>query len=161
MRDNVREFISTAARAFAFPEPMLEIGSRPADGQEEIADLRPVFPGKAYVGSDYQGGVGVYVLLDTHRLGVRNEAVGSVIAMDTAEHVQDPLLMLRDIHRILRSDGIVVMSSHMNFPIHNYPFDYWRYTPAALDLLVRQFEVRAVLSQGNPLFPHTVFAIAR
>lgn len=69
--------------------------------------------------------------------------------------------MLRDIYRILRPDGIVVMSSHMNFPIHNYPFDYWRYTPAAFDLLVRSFAARAVFYQGDPLAPHTVFAIAR
>lgn len=161
MRVNVKEFVGLAAHAFEFPEPVLEIGARPAEGQEEIADLRPLFPGRAYVGSDYQGGVGVDVLLDTHLLGVRGEAVGSVIAMDTAEHVQDPLLMLRDIYRILRPEGVVVMTSHMNFPIHNYPFDYWRYTPAAFDLLVRSFAARAVFYQGNPLAPHTVFAIAR
>jgi hypothetical protein len=161
MRENVREFVRQASQRFSFPEPILEIGSRPAGGQEEIADVRGFFPNARYAGSDFLPGAAVDVVLDTHMLGVRDESAGSVIMMDTLEHVQDPTLAMREVHRVIQPDGLVIMSSHMAFPIHNHPWDYWRYTPAAFDVLVRRFDSRAVFFQGDPLEPHTVLAIAR
>jgi SAM-dependent methyltransferase len=161
MRDNVKTFTVMAAKAFSVPEPVLEIGSRPAEGQEDYAELRPCFADKRYIGGDFLPGPAVDVLLDTHQLGVADGSVGSVVMMDTLEHVQDPLLALREAHRILRDDGLVLIGSVMNFPIHNHPWDYWRFTPAAFDLLLRPFPVRAVWYQGDPLAPHTVLAAAQ
>jgi SAM-dependent methyltransferase len=161
MRDNVKTFAEMASRAFAVPEPVLEIGSRPAQGQEGYAELRPFFSDKRYIGGDFLPGPAVDVLLDTHLLGVRDGQVGSVVMMDTLEHVQDPLLALREAHRVLQPDGLVLIGSVMNFPIHNHPWDYWRFTPAAFDLLLRPFPLRAVWYQGDPFAPHTVLAAAR
>ena len=161
MRANVKAFVRRAAQAFPLPEPVLEIGSRPAAGQEGYADLSPFFPDRRYIGSDFLPGPSVDVLLDAHLLGVRDGQIGTVLMMDTLEHVQDPLLAMREVHRILRPDGVVLMSSHMSFPLHNHPWDYWRYTPAAFDLIIRPFQARAVWCQGDPLAPHTVLALAR
>jgi hypothetical protein len=161
MRDNIKTFTVTAAKVFATPEPVLEIGSRPAEGQEEYAELRSCFAGRRYFGADFLPGPAVDVLLDTHLLGVGEGRVGTVVMMDTLEHVQDPLLALREAHRILQPDGLALIGSVMNFPIHNHPWDYWRFTPAAFDLLLRPFPMRAVWYQGDPLAPHTVLAAAQ
>lgn len=161
MRDNVKTFTAMASKAFSVPEPVLEIGARPAEGQEGYAELRSFFAGKRYIGGDFLPGPAVDVLLDTHLLGVRDGTVGAVVMMDTLEHVQDPLLALREVHRVLRSDGLVLIGSVMNFPIHNHPWDYWRFTPAAFDLLLRPFPLRSVWYQGDPLAPHTVLGAGR
>ena len=47
------------AGAFDLPAPVLEIGSYQVEGQEHIADLRSLFPGKEYVGTDFRAGPGV------------------------------------------------------------------------------------------------------
>ncbi len=48
------------------------------------------------------------------------------------------------------------MSSVTNFPIHDYPFDYWRFTPEAFRSLLKNFSSRFVDQVGVENFPHTV-----
>ena len=48
----------------------------------------------------------------------------------------------------------------MRFPIHEYPGDYWRMTPACIDRLASAFPFRVVGSQGLDDFPHTVYLAA-
>ena len=52
------------------------------------------------------------------------------------------------------------MSSTMNFPIHNFPNDYWRFTPSAFKSLLKIFKHSLVYSVGDKDFPHTVVGIA-
>ena len=59
MRPHLREFLELCARTLACPEPIVEIGAFQVSGQEAIADLRPLFPGKNYIGCDMRPGVGV------------------------------------------------------------------------------------------------------
>ena len=47
----------------------------------------------------------------------------------------------------------------MNFPIHDYPHDYWRFTPEAFKLLLKPFSNFFVGFQGNKNYPHTVVGI--
>ena len=47
MRPHLREFLELCARTLVCPEPIVEIGAFQVAGQEAIADLRPLFPGKA------------------------------------------------------------------------------------------------------------------
>lgn len=55
--------------------------------------------------------------------------------------------------------GTVVMTSLMDFWIHDEPVDYWRFTPKAFSLLLRKFHVRIIGSQGLPQHPHSIFGI--
>ena len=51
------------------------------------------------------------------------------------------------------------MTSVMLFPIHDYPSDYWRFTPQAFQLLLRGFDPSMTGFQGEPAFPHTVIGL--
>lgn len=51
------------------------------------------------------------------------------------------------------------MTSHMYFPIHSWPSDYWRFTPAAFKSLLGKFSVSLVESVGLTDFPHTVIGV--
>ena len=59
MRKNVKKLIKGFAEKFEIQEPIIEIGSFLVEGQEELADLRPLFKGKKYIGCDMRPGPGV------------------------------------------------------------------------------------------------------
>lgn len=159
MRQTINDFVSIAASTLPIEEPIYEFGSLQVPGQEGFADLRPLFPGREYVGADMREGTGVDKVLDLHDIDLPSESVGTVLCLDTLEHVEDPRKALEEIQRILKPQGIAVISSVMCWPIHDYPFDYWRFTPEALKSILKPFSNSFIGFAGEKRFPHTVVGI--
>jgi len=159
LREFVADFAREAAASLPFTSPVVEIGARPAEGQEGMADLRQEFPGFEYIGCDIQPGPRVDRVEDVHHLTFADESVGGVLALDTLEHVADPRQALQEIWRVLRPGGVAVISSVMFFPIHAHPWDFWRFTPEGFNLLLEPFESRLVMSYGWELMPETVYGV--
>jgi len=160
MRDNVRHFVQLLMEVLDLPEPVIEIGSLQIEGQEALGEMRPFFTGRAYLGCDMRPGPGVECLADAHRLPFRDGSAGTVLLLDTLEHVLSPAVAVQEACRAAKEGGVVVLVSVMNFPIHSYPSDYWRFTPAVFDYLLQPLRPRFVLSQGDAEFPHTIVGLA-
>jgi len=159
MRESIKEFVKIVADTLPIFEPIYEFGSLQVPGQEGIADLRPFFAGKKYVGCDMQEGPGVDRVLNLHNIDLPSEAVGTVLILDTLEHVELVRKAVEEAYRILKPDGILVISSVMKFPIHNFPYDYWRFTPEGFKSLLKPFKSSFVDFAGDEKFPHTVVGI--
>ena len=157
MRQSVKDYLVKILSRYPVIEPIYEIGSYRVEGQEEFADLRSFFPGKAYTGCDMRSGLGVDRVEDVHCLKVKSNSVGAVLIFDTLEHVENVHQAMKEIHRILKPGGMVIMSSVMNFPIHDYPSDYWRFTPKAFELLLKRFATYEVESDGDSQFPEGIY----
>ena len=159
MRPAVLEFARDVAGSFELAEPLVELGARAAEGQEAIADLRTIFGASEHIGCDIQPGLGVDRIEDIHRLTFDDDSVGTVICLETLEHVADPIRAVQELHRVLRPGGLLAISSLMFFPIHAHPWDYWRFTPEGFELLLEPFESRLVVAQGWDQMPEGVFGI--
>jgi SAM-dependent methyltransferase len=157
MRQSVKDYLKKILGQYPVLEPIYEIGSYRVEGQEEFANLRPFFPGKVYVGCDMREGLGVDRVEDLHHLKIRSHSVGMVLIFDTLEHVENVHQAMEEIYRVLKPGGMVIMSSVMKFPVHDYPSDYWRFTPKAFELLLKRFEVHDVEFDGDPDFPEGVY----
>ncbi len=159
MRELIKDFVRICTKTLPLEGPVYEFGSLQVPGQVGFADLRPLFPGTPYVGSDMREGPGVDTILDLHDIALPADSVGTVLVMDTLEHVAFPHRAVAEVHRIIRPDGIAIISSVMQMRIHDYPHDYWRFTPEGFKVLLEPFAEAIVSYAGTEAFPHTVVGI--
>jgi SAM-dependent methyltransferase len=136
VNDIVLRWISEKSEAMELVGPVVEFGSLQVVGQEGYADLRRFFAGLEYTGCDIQPGPGVDSLADIERSGIDAGSVGTVVCLETLEHVRHPWLAMAEILRILKPGGVALFSVPFHHPLHGFPHDYWRMTPAAMRLLL-------------------------
>jgi SAM-dependent methyltransferase len=159
MRDHNKAFCRLVAETFDCPGPVFEFGSYQVEGQEGYANLRELFPGKDYVGCDMRPGPGVDRVEDVTAIGLPDGSAGTILCIETFEHVFDVRRGFDEVFRLLKPGGLFVVTSPLNFRIHAYPDDYWRMTPNCLRRLLSPFAARLSGHQGYHAFPHTVMGL--
>ncbi len=160
MNPFLRGVVRAMSESFDLPEPILEIGSYLVKGQEEVADLRPLFPNREYVGLDNRPGPGVDVVGDVEALPHLDQSVGTVVAVSTFEHVPHFWKAFAEVARVLKPGGAFLIASPFHFHIHDYPSDYWRFTPEALQLLLQDYPSKIVGWHGPDTRPSNVWSLA-
>ena len=160
MRENVRAFVETAVAAFDLAGPVYEFGSYLVPGQESLADLRPLFPGRRYVGCDLRAGPGVDRVEDLSRLSLPDGCAETIVCVDTLEHVFEARRAVEELIRVLAPGGVLLLAAPFDFRVHDYPSDYWRLTPSCIARLLSPLPATIVGWQGVESHPHTVFGVA-
>lgn len=158
MRQLIKDFIKICNETLPIKEPIYEFGALQVSGQ--FGDLRPFFSNKKYIGSDIVQGPGVDIILDLHNINLPDGSAGTALLMDTIEHVEYPRIAIKEIHRVLEPNGLLIMSSHTFARIHNHPNDYWRFTPEGFRSLLQGFSSVLISSTGDQRCPDAVVAIA-
>jgi len=76
-----------------------------------------------------------------------------ILCTEVLEHVADPVSFLKDIHRVLRSDGEVIMTIPWSARLHHLPHDYVRFTRPGLQILMEKTGFSQVLieERGNDI----------
>ncbi|OGP54811.1 MAG: hypothetical protein A2Y65_12070 [Deltaproteobacteria bacterium RBG_13_52_11] len=151
----LRSFIQT----FTCHEPVVEIGSLLVDDSMKGFDVKNLFPEKRFFGIDLRAGPRVDMRGDIEGLPFQPNSIGTLFCFDTIEHVWDVHAAFQEVKRVLKKDGIAVITSVFNFKIHNYPHDFWRFTPEALDRFTRTFPYKIFGYQGYRKRPRHVFVI--
>jgi SAM-dependent methyltransferase len=148
--------VRATAETFDLPEPLVEISA----GQEGLPNLRPLFRGKRYLGLDRRSGPGVDRTTDLDALPLADASAGTVLAMNIFAHVPHFWRGFAEVARILRPDGMVLLSCPFYSRVHRSARDYWRFTAEALDLLLEGYPSRILGWHGPHGRPLHVWAVA-
>lgn len=91
-----------------------------------------------------------FVEADVLNLPFEDGSADSVIFTQVLEHVSNPNLALDEITRILKSDGILVISVPFIYQAHAQPHDYWRFSEHGIKKLLqdRGYEIKLFHYQG-------------
>lgn len=146
-----RHFVRICVESLPWKQPVYEFGSLEVHDDIEVDYVKDLFPQKGlqYVGCDMREGPGVDSVQNLHGLDISDNTVGTIVCLDTMEHVEFPRKAMSEMHRVLKPNGVLIMSSVFEFPIHGYPNDYWRFTPNAFRSLMKDFAECRVYSYGK------------
>ena len=159
MREAVIEYVQWAIEHFPYEEPILDTCA----GWEPNY-YQPLFPGKRYIKQDMQDFAPpcIDILCDIlYMKPVSDNSIGLVLNLESLEHISYPQKAIDEIHRVLRLDGLLILTTVMHFKIHPAPKDYWRFTPEGLELLLRRFKILDCTLEGNLKRPKGIWVTAR
>lgn len=91
-----------------------------------------------------------------HNVQIPADTYDLVVCMDVIEHTLDPFGAVREMRRILKQGGILLISAPLNLRIHGPIPDCWRFTEHGFMTLLRDFaiiEIDILESPGRDLFP--------
>lgn len=113
---------------------VLELGSRQVvkSGQSK----RSLFPNCTFIGFDYYPDANTDVVGDAHELSKFFGAeFDAVLSLAVFEHLAMPWVVAAEISKVLKIGGLTFHSTHFAFPLHERPWDFWRYTDQSLRVL--------------------------
>lgn len=113
-----------------------------------------------YCGADIDGGGSLKI--DHHgRVPLADGTAGAVLSVQVLEHVRDLDVYCAEIRRLLRDDGVLLLSTHGTWLYHPHPEDHRRWTRTGLvaDLTDRGFVVDDVYALVGPLATTTLIRL--
>lgn len=125
---NIEAAIQTARASISAPHPLVvDVGC----GHRPYRDL---FGRCSYVGLDYGASdTSPDVLGDATCLPIAGQVADIVFSTQVLEHVPDPRKMIRECHRILKSNGYLILTAPFYWPLHEKPWDFHRFTKFAFE----------------------------
>lgn len=115
--------------------------------------------GVEYLGAEFDGGM-VPIAADG-KLPMADRSVDAVLSVQVLEHVRNLDLYLGEAARVLKNDGMLLLSTHGTWLYHPHPEDHRRWTRTGLvvDVESRGFKVESIEGLVGPLATTTMIRL--
>ena len=96
----------------------------------------------SYIGIDLPGSMHgiqeVDVLASALALPFSSNSFDAVLCVEVLEHTTDPSASIVELTRVLCGAGVLLLTAPLDAPLHEEPYDYFRFTKYGLALLIEQ-----------------------
>jgi SAM-dependent methyltransferase len=133
-RRSILEFVAGNARGLAPGTRVLDAGAGEAPYRELFAHCD--YKTTDWTQSVHPGAQRADVVASLDELPLPDASFDVVVCTQVLEHVDDPPAVVGELHRVLRLDGRLWMTVPLTWPLHEEPFDFFRYTPYSLEAML-------------------------
>lgn len=125
----------------SFSGTLLDVGCGQMPYREHI--LQKNTKVEKYIGLDFATGKYANrkqpdITWDGTSIPLPDGSVDCAMATEVLEHCHNPLIVLKEIRRVLAPGGTLFFTTPFLWPIHDAPYDHYRYTPYAMEQLLEQ-----------------------
>lgn len=138
---------------------ILELGSGRQDLGKDAYSVKRFFdPSNRFVQSDVVPEYG-HRIVDVATMDIVEE-FDMILCLNVLEHVYEFDTAVNNMHRALRTGGRLVIFVPMLYPLHDEPFDFWRFTEHSLRRLMGRFSSHELHHRGMRQLPFAYFLVA-
>lgn len=119
---------------------LLDVGC----GQMPYKTLVTSFPSQVtqYIGLDFEENPihknNPDIVWQQGKIPLADNAIDCILCTEVLEHCSNPKAVLLEIKRVLKPGGLFFFTVPFLWPLHEVPYDHYRYTPFALESLLNQ-----------------------
>jgi SAM-dependent methyltransferase len=162
IRDNVRLFLKNQSQILDNENTLLlDIAPQVHAGAKEFFTKSKIYT------ADIDTSSGADYIIDICRNNtelIPNETFDIVVCTEVLEHTLHPFKAIDEIKRILKTGGILLLTTPFDFRIHGPLPDCWRFTEHGLKVLLADFEsstIEALENGSRFLMPFHYTTVAR
>ncbi|MBI4214465.1 class I SAM-dependent methyltransferase [archaeon] len=135
LREHREQWLAEKAKELGIRGRVLDVGAK--EGRHAA-----LFAGCSYEAMDAEPKSSAVRRGDAHKLPYADSSFDCVLLMEVLEHVEDPLKVLQECSRVLKTDSYLLFSTpYLAMPAHG---DFWRFSAAGLELLFRKSGLKVV-----------------
>ena len=114
------------------------------------------YPKSAAVSTTLAGNLDIQLIGQGEKLPTRNNSIDTFLLLDVLEHTDRYNAVLGEVHRSLKKNGKVILTTPFLYPLHMEPLDFFRYTKYGLEKVAEKagFTVRHINDYGE--FWHSI-----
>ncbi|HEY8929510.1 MAG TPA: class I SAM-dependent methyltransferase [Mucilaginibacter sp.] len=91
----------------------------------------------------------VDIICAANHIPLAEEKFDTVISTQTIEHVEDHQGLINEAYRLLKTDGYFILSGPLYWPLHEEPYDFFRFTKHGLTYLLKNAGFRVIEIHSN------------
>lgn len=107
------------------------------------------FPNR--IGVDIDKKKNADVVASIYQLPFKEEKFDNILCIEVLEHLYFPEKAIKQMQRVLKRKGILILTTRFLFPLHDVPNDYYRFTKYGLKYLFKDWQIIKLEEETNTL----------